>query len=134
MNLFTNDATSCRRLARGTWLATLVLYFGLLFLSLGYFGPYWAFVYWSVAALPLFLLTWNWLYRARGKTPSRLFTLVLAAWAAAFLLILLGNLREDPAILFWIAFVATGALPLLITWGLLRAVGDPADTAPNAAA
>jgi hypothetical protein len=134
MILFTRDTAVCRRLARGAWLTALALYFGLLFLSLGYLGPYWAFLYWSAAAFPLFLLTCYWLYRARGGIPSRLFTLVLTAWASVFLLFWLGDLGDGTTILFWVAFVLTGALPLLITWGLLRQVTNTLAEGPHAAA
>jgi hypothetical protein len=133
MSVLTHDTPACRRLARGAALAALILYLGLLVLSLGYLGPYWAFVYWSAAAIPVFILSWYWLYRARGSLPFRLLVLILTAWMSVFLLIWLGDLGDGTTILFWVAFALTGALPLLITWALLRQIDSPPPDAQAAA-
>jgi hypothetical protein len=129
-----SDTTQCRRLARGAWLGSLALYLILIYLSLGILGPYWAFLYWSVPAIPLFGLTWFWLYRARSRVPVRLLVLSLVAWCSIFLLFWVGELRNAPSLYFWVAFVSTGVFPMLLTWALLRQIDHTDERHREAAA
>src|SRR2546425_3988388 len=65
------DNPTCRRVAQVAWTIALGWFLVLILLSFGWVGPFWAFLWWSVPALPLFGLTWYWHNRTRARSINR---------------------------------------------------------------
>lgn len=127
------DPANCARLAQRAWLATFVWYLAVLLFSFGWAGPYIGIIYWSLPAVPLSALTWWWLRKA-GSPPARELWLVVVAWLLIGVLVQFGELGSASAPVLWLAFLACGTLPLLLTWSVLKRLDDVLDAATRRAA
>ena len=127
------DNPTCRRVAQVAWTIALGWFLVLILLSFGWVGPFWAFLWWSVPALPLFGLTWYWHSRTRAHSISGSAVSLLVVWVALLLGLLVAHPPTAGALVFWLLFIAATLFPLVTTGYALRTVRGAANNLSAAA-
>jgi hypothetical protein len=114
----------CRVLAFGAWTLLGAGYVLGQFAFLGWVGPAPAFIYWSAAGIPLFVLTEIWLRGRARKPSSRVAVVAAVTWLTLLSVAFLDPIEKLQGAGPWAVFLGMLIFPLVLTYAVLARVED----------
>jgi hypothetical protein len=97
-----------------------------MYASFGWIGPAPAFLIWTAAALPLFLLTWWWQAKVgmTGSPKPGALTLVLWLVLAGSIPLIETPVNQPPSVAQWLLIGALVMFPVALSWYTIRTIDE----------